>query len=237
MKISIMQPYFFPYLGYFSLIKHTDQFILLDTVQFIRHGWIERNRILRQGNGWIYFQVPIIKENGRGTLIKNIIIDNKQSWKQKILSKLQYYKKIAPNYYKVVKILNELFNNEFNSIVTLNWAALKIVCDYLEFNANIQVFSEMGLEIERPNAPDEWALNICNAIGSIDEYWNPLGGISFFDNSKYIKSGLVLKFHEPILVQYNQKREVFEGGLSIIDVMMFNSVKEIHDMIDNFELK
>ncbi|HOC37490.1 MAG TPA: WbqC family protein, partial [Tenuifilaceae bacterium] len=49
-----MQPYFFPYIGYFSLIKHTDEFILLDTVQFIRHGWIERNRILKPSDGWQY---------------------------------------------------------------------------------------------------------------------------------------------------------------------------------------
>jgi hypothetical protein len=58
MKLGIMQPYFFPYLGYFSLIKHTDRFILFDTVQFIRHGWIERNRILKQNEGWQYVQAP-----------------------------------------------------------------------------------------------------------------------------------------------------------------------------------
>ena len=60
-KVAIMQPYFFPYLGYFSLIKHTDEFILFDPVQFIRHGWIERNRILKPENGWQYISVPLEK--------------------------------------------------------------------------------------------------------------------------------------------------------------------------------
>ena len=57
--VAIMQPYLFPYAGYISLIKHTDQFILFDPVQFIRHGWIDRNRVLKQGDGWIYVRVPL----------------------------------------------------------------------------------------------------------------------------------------------------------------------------------
>ena len=95
MKLGIMQPYFFPYIGYFSLIKHTDDFILLDTVQFIRHGWIERNRILKPSDGWQYIMVPL-KKHSRETLIKNIEINNEQQWKEKILAQLQHYKKQAP---------------------------------------------------------------------------------------------------------------------------------------------
>ncbi len=105
MKVGIMQPYFFSYLGYFSLIKHSDRFILLDTVQFIRHGWIERNRVLKQNEGWFYIQVPLFKSE-RGTLIKDIRINNNINWKNKILSQLQIYKKIAPNYFQVIKLLN-----------------------------------------------------------------------------------------------------------------------------------
>ena len=59
MKVAIMQPYFFPYLGYFSLIKHTDRFILLDTVQYNYQGWLARNRTLKHGEGWQYIGVPL----------------------------------------------------------------------------------------------------------------------------------------------------------------------------------
>lgn len=236
MKLAIMQPYFFPYLGYFSLIKNTDQFILLDTVQFIRHGWIERNRILKQGEGWIYIQVPIIKKNGRETLIRDILIDNSQKWRQKILAQIQGYKKVAPNYFIIYNLLNELFNEDFDDIVSLNKATLGRVCNYLGIEHNVHVFSEMNLEIIEPNAPDEWALNICKALGNIDEYWNPPGGKSFFDDQKYISAGLKLKFMEINLIPYNQNRFIFEPGLSIIDVMMFNSVSEIQKMLDNYDL-
>ncbi len=92
MKVAIMQPYFMPYIGYISLIKHSDVFILFDPVQFIRHGWIERNRILKQNEGWLYIQVPLLK-SGRDTLIQDCLIDNSKDWKNKILSQLQIYKK------------------------------------------------------------------------------------------------------------------------------------------------
>lgn len=235
MKIGIMQPYFFPYLGYISLIKHTDRFILFDTVQFIRHGWIERNRVLKQNEGWLYIQVPLFK-SGRETLIKDIQINNTENWKNKILSQLQIYKKIAPNYFNVVRLLNEVFENDFNDIVHLNKRSLESICNYLGINKEIEIFSEMELNIEPVIEPDEWALNICKVLGNTDEYWNPPGGMSFFDKSKYEKAGIKLKFQKMDLLPYNQKRVTFEAGLSIIDVMMFNSVEEINGMLDNYSL-
>ena len=92
MKIGIMQPYFFPYLGYISLIKHTDEFLLFDPVQFIRHGWIERNRILKPGAGWQYISVPL-KKHEQTALIQDVQIDNSQNWREKILAQLGHYKK------------------------------------------------------------------------------------------------------------------------------------------------
>lgn len=235
MKVGIMQPYFLPYIGYFSLIKHTDDFILFDPVQFIRHGWIERNRILKQNDGWIYIQVPLMKFE-RDTLIKDILIDNNQNWKAKILSQIQPYKKIALNYYKIIQLLNEVFEKEFVDIVSLNKYTLELICKYLGFERDLKVFSQMNLNIEQPNAPDEWALNICKAMGEISEYWNPPGGQSFFDKSKYDTAGINLKFQNVILTEYNQKRNTFESGLSILDVMMFNSIEEVNIMLDNYEL-
>jgi len=235
MKLAIMQPYFFPYLGYFSLIKHTDKFILFDTVQFIRHGWIERNRILKPSDGWQYFRVPLQK-HPRETKIKDILIDNDQAWKEMILAQLQHYKKSAPYYLNVIEILKEVFSQEYNNIVDLNLFSLKVVCNYLKIKTPIEIYSKMNIDIKQVNAPDEWALNICKSIKDVTEYWNPPGGKSFFHKEKYMKEGIDLKFHEIKLNEYDQKREIFEKGLSIIDVMMFNSVEEIHKMLDNYEL-
>jgi len=234
MRLAIMQPYFFPYPGYFSLIKHTDKFIILDMVQFIRHGWIERNRILKQDSGWLYVKVPLTRKEGRDTLIKDLRIDNTQDWKQRIMAQLQTYRKIAPFYNQVRTLLEEIFSIDYEDIVQLDKRTMEAVCDYLGITHDIQVFSEMGLQINTPAAPDEWALNIALSLGGVKEYWNPPGGRSFFDGQKYMQAGIDLKFLELRPASYNQHRDSFESGLSIIDALMFNSVQQVREILDDF---
>ena len=236
MKLGIMQPYFLPYIGYISLIKHTDRFILFDTVQFIRHGWIERNRILKPNEGWQYIQVPLIKKDGRNTLIKDIKINNNENWQKKILAQIQHYKKKAPHYFNVVLLLNDIFSEIHEDIVALNKASLEKILKHLNIDNKLEVFSKMNLPIKEANAPDEWALNICKEIEGTDEYWNPSGGQTFFDKSKYDKNGIKLKFHNACLTEYSQNRDTFESGLSILDAMMFNSVDQINKMLNNYKL-
>lgn len=234
-KVAIMQPYFLPYLGYFSLIKHTDEFILFDTVQFIRHGWIERNRILKQDEGWVYVKAPLMKAS-RETNIKDMYIDNSQDWQAKIKAQLQSYKKTAPFYHATIAVVDEIFDRQYETITELNMRALEVICSYLKIENTIYIFSKMNLVIEEANEPDEWALNICKKLDGVNEYWNPPGGQEFFDRTKYEYAGITLKFQSVSLGSYDQKRPTFEPGLSIIDVMMFNSVDEIHRMLDSYEL-
>ena len=235
MKVAIMQPYFFPYLGYFSLIKHTERFIILDTVQYIKDGWIARNRILKQGEGWRYINVPIMA-HAYDTLIRDAKIHNETNWKSKIVAQFQPYKKNSSHYERVIELLNDVFSAEYKDIVSLNVAALNAVLEYLKINRKIEVLSQLGLDIKQPNAADEWSLRICQALGNISEYWNPPGGKTFFDRSKYENNGIKFRFHEVELTPYYQKRPVFEPGLSILDALMFNSVADVHKMLDNFSL-
>lgn len=235
MKLAIMQPYFLPYIGYFSLIKHTDLFILFDTPQYIRHGWIERNRVLKHNSDWLYVKVPLIKTS-RDMKIKDALIDDSTDWRSKILSQLQPYKRSAPYYRDVIGLIAKIFEEQCSSITELDKKLLESICEYLGISTPIEVFSEMGLDVRPANEPDEWALNICTAIGGVDEYWNPPNGKSFFDKRKYDDKGISLKFLQSNLSHYEQKKEKFEPGLSIIDVMMFNSVDKINVMLDDYEL-
>ena len=235
MKIGVMQPYFFPYLGYFSLIKHTERFILLDSVQFIRHGWIERNRILKPGSGWQYISVPLIKHS-RDTKIRNIRIKNALDWRNKIFRQSEHYKKRAPFYRDTIEVLKTAFNIETESIVQLNAHILKTVCGYIGVRVNVDILSEMHLSIGGVKAPDEWALNICKALDNVSEYWNPEGGLECFDRSKYYKAGVDIKFLSMNFPKYPQRRPEFEAGLSIIDVMMFNKPEKINEMLDDYML-
>lgn len=234
-KIAIMQPYFFPYIGYFSLIKHTNKFILLDTVQFINHGWIERNRILKPNEGWQYIGVPLVKHS-RDTKINNIVISDKFEWQDRLFRQLEHYKKSAPFYNQTIEIIREALKIETQSIVRLNENIIRVVCKYLNIDLDMEVFSDMNLNIINPNEPDEWALNICKEIGDIDEYWNPEGGLKFFNRKKYEKEGIKIYFLKMHFLNYKQQRQMFESGLSIIDAMMFNDIKELNKMLDSYEL-
>jgi hypothetical protein len=233
-KLGIMQPYFFPYLGYFSLIKHTDYWVVFDTPQFIRHGWIERNRILKPNEGWQYVRAPLRKAS-RETPIKDMEIVNDQDWQRRILAQLEHYKKVAPYYVEVLDLVNETVSYETDSLVALDVKGLEVVCDYLDLDFPYEIFSESEFEIGEVSAPDEWALEISKALGA-KEYYNPPGGQEFFDTSKYDNAGIKISFLSLELEEYDQKRKGFEPGLSIIDVMMFNSPGEINKMLDNYEL-
>jgi hypothetical protein len=235
MKLGIMQPYFLPYIGYISLIKHTDTFILLDEVQFIRHGWIERNRILKPAEGWQYIQVPIQKHH-QTDLIKNVKINNEIDWERKILAQIEHYKKKALNYRQVIDLLQNIFSKKYTSIVELNKETLNLICKYLSIQTDIYVFSEMNLTIEPVLEADDWALNISKALNA-NEYINPPGGVSIFNKDKYEKANIGLKFLEIIPKEYLQKTySTFEPGLSILDVLMFNSVEETNELLEQYKL-
>lgn len=94
----------------------------------------------------------------------------------------------------------------------------------------------MSLSYETPQAPDEWGLNVCRTLPGITEYWNAPGGAAFYERQKYYDAGFEIKFQKMILEEYPQKGDPFEPGLSIIDVMMFNSVERIQKMMDHYEL-
>jgi hypothetical protein len=235
MKLAIMQPYFFPYLGYFSLIKHTDKFISFDPVQYIRKGWINRNRILKPNEGWQYIIAPV-QSNKQNDLIKDTKVVEGDEWKIKVIKQLDHYKKRAPYYTEVISLLEDCFQNNDESIARLNTYYLDKVCQYLQIPFKAEIYSEMGIDVSaNVNAPDEWALRISEALGA-KEYVNPPGGKEFFDKAKYDQSNIELRFLEINLENYSQKRPSFEPGLSIIDVMMFNSIEQINKMLDNYKL-
>lgn len=233
MKVGIMQPYFFPYIGYFSLINSVDKFILLEDVQFIKRGWIERNRILSQNSEWNYIKVPL-KKHSQNILICDIKIKNDDNWKEKILSQLVHYKKNAKYYFKTIELVKECLSIQTDSITELNKHILVKICNYLDIKTDIIIFDSKNTPIIKPNSPDEWALNICLSLGNIHTYMNPEGGKIFFDIQKYKSKNIDIKFIKQNLKSYDQSKVEFIEGLSIIDLLMFNSKEEIKNMLCDY---
>jgi hypothetical protein len=235
MKLGIMQPYFFPYIGYFALINYVDKWIVLDNVQYIYHGWINRNRILNPiKNTWQYITVPI-NRHSRNTFIKDITIHNTVNWKDRIIRQLEHYKKIAPFYNDIIALIKVCFANDHQLISELNVSILEKVCSFLGINRVIEVFSQMKLDIELANEPGDWAFNISKKLNA-REYINPIRGIEIFDKKKFEENGIKLKFLEMHDIIYNQKNQSFISDLSIIDLLMFNDIETIHKFLNNFDI-
>ncbi len=233
--LGIMQPYFFPYPGYFSLIKTTNKWIVFDTPQYEIRSWMNRNRILDPNHdGWMYFTVPV-KKHALKVSLNSIRIQNSENWKGKIMGQLGYYRKRAPYYKKVIEFLYKTLEGDFDSLSELNVHTLKSTCAYLGINFNYEVFSQMNLRIEAVQERDEWGLNICKAMG-IKDYINPQRGQLFVHSEKFLDNNINLRFLKFKFPEYDQKRKDFIPGLSIIDAMMFNTPAEINQMLDEYEL-
>ncbi len=235
MIYGIMQPYFFPYVGYFSLIEYSDRFIFFDTPQYINHGWVNRNRILNPNGEPIYIIVPV-KKSPRETPINKMEIVNGSDWKEKIYGQITIYRKKAP-FYKDTEAFLHYVLDEFKgaSLSELNIRATVESCKKIGIECQFDTFSKMNIEIAPIHEPDEWALNITKALGG-DVYVNPPGGQSFFDKSKYEKNNIELRFLESNLRRYVQRTGRFEPGLSILDVMMFCKNNEVKEIIQDYKV-
>jgi len=236
-SIAIMQPYFFPYLGYFSLIKHTDFWIVFDPVQYIRRGWMNRNRILapeKPNGGWQYISVPIRKAP-RETLIKDIKINNDIPWQDTILRQLQHYRKKAPYFDKVMALLTDAFTKNVDDTSRLNTHLLHCVCDYLSISFDYEFCSEMDLPETVINHVGGRVLGISKHL-HVARYVNPPGGKSIYHKYEWESNNIQLQFLSSNLPHYSQRRKESIMGLSIIDVMMFNSQSDISAMLDDITI-
>lgn len=234
MKLGIMQPYLFPYIGYYALIHYVDKFVFFDTPQYIRKGWINRNRILKADGTPDYFTVPVEK-CGRETAIRDVRINESIPWREKIYGQLTAYKRKAPYYGRVMELLETVFGTE-ERISSLSIRSIVESCRYIGIETGFETFSEMDLSIGQVNGPDEWALRITEAMG-YGTYVNLPGGMEFFDREKYERAGIELQFLEAEQGQYSQRMGRFEPGLSVIDMMMFLEPGEIRQMLGRFTIR
>ena len=237
MKLAVMQPYLLPYIGYWQLVHAVDTFVLLDDVQYIRHGWINRNRILKHGGGWQYIMIPLQK-HAKNELIKNICAHNDMDWKGKIIRQLAHYgyKKKAPFYGEVIKFMNETFSKITIEYVTrINEIIIKEVSGYLGISTQILVSSDQKFNYKRVQNAGEWALRIAEEMGA-EEYINPIAGAELFDPSKFHDSKIKLSLLKSNEIRYDQ-RTTFEPSLSIVDVLMFNGQQGTKELLDEYSLR
>ncbi|THF64145.1 WbqC family protein [Pseudothauera rhizosphaerae] len=225
MKLAIMQPYPFPYIGYFELMAQVDRWVVLDVVQYSRHTWMNRNRILRPDEGWQYFVLPV-KKMPLGTSMQQILLANPDEMQRKLQAQLQHYRKCAPYFPLVMDMVRDVFSRlKTNRLVEFNVASLNVVAERLAIPTALELCSSLG-ELKNVEHPGQIALQISKWLGA-DIYINPPGGREIFDPQEWKASDIRLAFTKMNDLRYECGSYAFEPNLSILDVLMWNSVGEV----------
>lgn len=233
MKIAVMQPYIFAYIGYFQMIKAVDKFVFYDDVSFIKQGWVNRNRILVNGKDFL-FSVPQEKISSY-TQIKDSLISKKnyEVWKNKFLQTLEQSYKKSPHYDLVITLIVSVLNKNFSTISELAIDSAISISKYLGLNTKFIISSEKYKNQEMERAAR--LIDICKQEGA-DEYLNAIGGMELYSKEEFEEQGIKLNFIKSQPIEYKQFKNEFVPWLSIIDVLMFNSVEEINEMLDGYNL-
>jgi hypothetical protein len=234
MKLAIMQPYFFPYLGYWQLIAACDVFVLLDDVQFIRGGWIERNRILNPTKGWQYIAVPL-QGHSHKEPIRDIRARDAASWKTRLVAQRSHYRRLAPYYREASRAIDATIGpiND-TAICAIDTAILRGICRELGVDRKFLVASECSFDYSEVKAPGDWSLRISQQLGA-DAYLNPASGAGLFDAAEFGRAGISLRFLESEPFVYERGGE-FIPQLSIIDVLMFNGLAATRELLQRYRL-
>lgn len=231
MKVAIMQPYFFPYIGYFQLIAASDVFVLHDDVQYIKGGWVNRNRILLNGEDRM-ITLPVQKAAYDLPINARSYVPDPQPYKDIINLVKQAYSK-APFFQQAFPLLNEILLFEDKNVARFNENLIRRIAGYLGIKSKIIVSSDM--EKDNSLAGEPRVLEICKRLGATD-YTNPIGGTELYHHEAFQKQSIALYFLEAQNVRYEQGGVTWMPFLSIIDVMMFNSVSEIKNTIGQYKL-
>jgi hypothetical protein len=232
-SIAIMQPYIFPYIGYFQLLSAVDTFIIYDDVQYIKGGWINRNRILVGGQPML-FTVPLVAPSPNRKICE-IDIDPSLKWKNKLLQTIKQSYARAPYFEPTFSLLERVLDsNSPKTISDLVRLSIAEVVTYLTINVNIIPTSACyGNQHLRSQ---ERVLDICS-IEKASDYTNSIGGKVLYNSKDFLREGVNLHFLQPNLSPYRQlNKGEFIPGLSLIDVLMNNSVQEIKKMLLDFKL-
>ena len=233
MKIAIMQPYVFPYLGYFQMINAVDKFVLLDDVNFIKKGWINRNQLLLNKQPY-KITLPIIKAS-QNKLISELEINPEEVWRTKLLTTLQMAYKKAPYFSEVYPLLERILNYKEMNLSKFLHHNLSCFCNYLGIQTEMVPTSSIYPKNDLRG--EDRIIDICNQEGATT-YINAIGGQELYGFDKFKAKNIELNFIEMDGdLNYTQFPKMdFVPYLSIIDVTMFNSVEDTLDLLTKYTL-
>ena len=228
MNIAIMQPYFFPYIGYWQLINAVDIFVIYDDVNFIKSGYINRNNILQNGNSQLITLELIGSSSNKK--INEISIGNNS---KKLLKTIRQNYSKAPFFNDVWYLLEEIFENNEKDLSKFLFFLIKKISNYLDINVKFLFSSDIKKNMNH-KAQDR--LIEMSKMFNASRYVNPIGGIELYDKEAFSSAGINLSFLKSNEIIYKQFNDEFVSNLSIIDVIMFNSKDSVKKMLNHYNL-
>lgn len=212
-KLAIMQPYLFPYIGYFQLMEKVNLWVVFDTVKFNRKGWMNRNRLLHPDatKGWNYFSIPVQKADLKAPLFE-IKVDNSSDWAKSFLGKLTSFRH-APYYLETIQFLESWICSCSDNLSDAVVQSILMLNRLLEINTPVKVASKMpefdNIEIDINHA-GEWAPVISARLG-FGVYINAPGGREIFHQKDFASRNVELFFWILILNVINKRPEILLG--------------------------
>lgn len=236
MKLAVMQPYFFPYLGYFQLIHSVDHFMFFDDVQYIKKSWMGRNRLLNlETNEPFYIRPELIKPPYRA-LLPTVELQKDDKWKNMLLAQLKGYKNKAPYYRPVLSLVEKILDKDYKYLVDFNIESAIQISQWLGIDKKINRFTDYNFWFDEKPGIGDWGFEVARAVKTT-HYINSPGGESFIFPEKFESNGIKLGFIQPELKPYDQGNENFVPGLSIIDVLLFNGKEKTSNMLGQYKVK
>ncbi len=232
-RVAIMQPYLFPYIGYFHLIEATDKIVFYDDVNYIKSGWINRNRILLNGKEHLF--TVALQDAGSFKLINEIrpLIDER--FKSKFFKLIQSAYGKAPNYNDVSQIIFNVFKDDYTNVAQLAINSVNAVMEYLGKEISYTRSSECAPATKGMDKANR-LIRITKDLG-YNHYVNPPGGKELYDKEYFSEQGVRLSFIKSGNIAYQQFPGEFVPWLSIIDVLMFNDKTAVRDKFTQFSLE
>lgn len=231
MKLAVMQPYLFPYIGYFQLINAVDRFVIYDDVNFIKGGWINRNRVLV--NGVATYLNAGIKGASSFKLISEIELDANPLWRGKMLKTIKSSYGKAPHFSVVFEFLQTVILYPTNLLADFLTNSIVKLCDFIGVSTDVLRSSQMYQN--RNLRSTERVLDICRQ-NAANTYINAIGGKELYRPEAFRENNIELKFLQTRQIAYQQFSRAFVPNLSIIDVLMFNSREKVSTLLSEYDL-
>ncbi|MEW6181576.1 MAG: WbqC family protein [Bacillota bacterium] len=225
-RVVITQPTYLPWLGYFNQMACADTFIFLDSVQFEKSSWQQRNR-LKGPNGDFWLTVPVLTKGRSRQLIKDVEITDER-WTMKHFKTMKYLYAKAPFFRDVIDLFADIYQKRWEKLIDLNLAIIFMLAAKLGLSPRFHLSSELGGKGKKVDL----LIQLCEKVGAT-HYMSGQAAKAYIDqDNRFGNHGITLEYHDFPHPRYPQLHGPFVSHLSMVDAVMNVGWARTRELID-----